>query len=201
MTCSLQLESLRAALVANGVQTPREKPKSKLMIEKTPPPRTRRLSIENCSSSSSVLRAEKKGAKTPFTQTKSRRLSLEGPRYTNKTPEQNNGGGGSKVELNQPRQPPPRIPRLQQQKTPEPVVKSRKGMKNDEHDGSQSESFPTPLGLANNYNNSSTQGKGGSSHIRKSTRSIGKLINGSEKRYNLHYFHFLTYIYIYIHVY
>lgn len=262
MWSNLQLESLRAALANRGpksplrnkpkeaVPTPQEKPK--LLVEKTPP-RTRRLSIENCS----ALKAEKKnveernGPKTPFTQAKSRRLSLEGPRYRNKTPEQiklsdpvRTPNGGSKVELNQPRPPrspvgrtdirtkelalqlqdgepvkttnvggflrdlnrpraPPRsptrnnalknlcientdtrtkIPRLQQLKTPEPVVKFRKigqkGMKSEEHDdgGTQAE-FRTP-GLTNS---SGTQGKGGS-HIRKSLRSIGKLINGSEKR-------------------
>lgn len=234
----LQLESLRAALANRGpksplmnkpnevvVQTPREK-KPKPMTEKTPP-RTRRLSIENCSS---AVKAEKNnGAKTPYTQAKSRRLSLEGPRYANKTPEKikltdsvrTPTNGGSKVEQNQPRQPPrspmgktdkvgglfrdlnhhrpratpkklleeksddssrTRIPRLQQPKTPEPVVKYRKGMKSEHDDGSQSEVFPTPSGLANN--SSSTQGKGGS-HIRKSIRSIGKFINGSEKRYNI----------------
>lgn len=69
------------------VRTPHEKPK--LMMEKTPP-RTRRLSIENCSAMKveKMNADERKGPKTPFMQTKSRRLSLEGSRYANKTPEQ-----------------------------------------------------------------------------------------------------------------
>ncbi|KAL0404898.1 UNVERIFIED_CONTAM: Kinesin-like protein KIN-14L [Sesamum radiatum] len=64
-----------------GAKTP---VKPKQFAEKTPPPRSRRLSIENVTTAPverSINHIDKRGAKTPpAAQTRSRRLSLEGPR-------------------------------------------------------------------------------------------------------------------------
>ncbi|KAL2480667.1 P-loop nucleoside triphosphate hydrolase superfamily protein with CH (Calponin-like proteiny) domain [Abeliophyllum distichum] len=68
-----------------------------------------------------------------------------------------------------------KAPSFQNPKTPEPHVKSRNGVQRSlQNDSSTYSEFQTPCST------SSTYGKG--SQIRKSLRSIGKLINGSEKR-------------------
>ncbi|KAK3027775.1 hypothetical protein RJ639_041135 [Escallonia herrerae] len=84
------IENLKKELANREVQTeqikkPREARSPKGMTEQTPP-RSRRLSIENGSNVKvkAINVEEKKGSKTPSVQARSRRLSLEGPRYTNK---------------------------------------------------------------------------------------------------------------------
>ncbi|KAL2501762.1 P-loop nucleoside triphosphate hydrolase superfamily protein with CH (Calponin-like proteiny) domain [Forsythia ovata] len=68
-----------------------------------------------------------------------------------------------------------KAPSFQNPKTPEPHVKSRNEVQRSlQNDSSIYSEFQTPCST------SSTYGKG--SQIRKSLRSIGKLINGSEKR-------------------
>ncbi|KAE9455972.1 hypothetical protein C3L33_12127, partial [Rhododendron williamsianum] len=147
-----------------------EKEKPRSTLEHAPPPHSRRLSIENCNTEkkekSTMNAEEKRGTKTPSMPTRSRRLSLEGP----KLPE----AGSKPCEQRAPQSPTSavctskvsktdgraKIRPLELPKTPEP-----------------------PSKVARNevqIMTSSTNGKG--SQIRKSLRTIGKLINGSDKR-------------------
>ncbi|KAG5242640.1 kinesin [Salix suchowensis] len=220
-----QVENLKKAMAgkegknvqSNKMKDPRspcEMPK--VMPERTPP-RARRLSIENGSSrkSEKITNTEdRKASKTPSVPTRSKRLSLEGPKHDNKEhfqtkvaaddvsrplrfdsvtlqkhgfvqdseavskPFGHSAGGSSTVEvyrLNSTRSPTSlyqkrmvktdnsrtQIPSLQLPTTPEPLVISRNAE------------------AATNLVRS-THGKG--SQIRKSLRTIGKLINGSDKR-------------------
>ncbi|KAL8489514.1 hypothetical protein ACS0TY_025431 [Phlomoides rotata] len=176
-----------------GVKTPSPKPleKPKQTTERTPPP-SRRLSIENATDN-------KKGVKTPSLEPKqlaeqtptlegstnheykkkppSRRLSLEGPRNVQKM---------SNVSLlDQSNQRAPLSPIssvdtatmkvvsfLQTPKTPERRVISRNEVQTTmPNERIASSLIQTPC---------RTQGKG--SQIRKSFRTIGKLISGTEKR-------------------
>lgn len=168
------------------------------------PPRPRRLSIENYSTTKKGKTAyveDKKVLKTPSTQTRTRRLSLEGPRYVNKDSAANSDRSGPPQAASKPiafpthdnstldvsRQLAPkstinddhnnqearigrekRIPSLQVPKTPEPTVSA----KSDLVEPSESQTTST---------RATANGK--ASHIKKSLRAIGKLINGSEKRY------------------
>ncbi|XP_075102810.1 kinesin-like protein KIN-14L isoform X2 [Nicotiana tabacum] len=94
-----EIETLKKALANKETQTPQinkpkeaartpfQKPKA---IAERPTPRARRLSIENCT----TMRVEKAnaddetGSKTPAVKTRSRRLSLERPRFASKNLEQ-----------------------------------------------------------------------------------------------------------------
>ncbi|KAJ8562681.1 hypothetical protein K7X08_031133 [Anisodus acutangulus] len=188
-------------------RTPFQKPKA---IAERPTPRARRLSIENCTSATPrAMRTEKanlddeKGSKTPAVKTRSRRLSLEGPRLlasknlehiksleaTSKhdqpevvclqqSTELQEGDDvtklydqGVKTMDNR-----TRIPSLQLPKTPEPLmitsINEIKGGMQSERTISSEIQTPTLV--------SSTHGKG--SQIRRSLRTIGKLINGSERK-------------------
>ncbi|KAK6124718.1 hypothetical protein DH2020_041542 [Rehmannia glutinosa] len=98
----LQIESLKRHWVAGkpkllrrkklkgSAKTPIEKPKQ--VTERTPPRPRRRLSIENGTTTMALERLtnldDKKGAKTPSAKTRSRRLSLEGPRNADKNSDQ-----------------------------------------------------------------------------------------------------------------
>ncbi|XP_055802386.1 kinesin-like protein KIN-14L isoform X2 [Solanum dulcamara] len=67
-----------------AARTPFQKPKA---IADRPTPRARRLSIENCTTTMRTEKAnldDEKGSKTPAVKTRSRRLSLEGPRLASK---------------------------------------------------------------------------------------------------------------------
>ncbi|XP_059645872.1 kinesin-like protein KIN-14L [Cornus florida] len=200
-----------------GPKTPSEKAKE--MAENSPP-HPQRLNIENCS----IMKMEKatnsehrKGPKTPPVSSRSRRLSLEGPRYVNKEPVQikiseavrqdmygrlqdaetgsmpnghiNNGGSIVDVYHQRASRSPTssayqsrvvkpasrkKIEPLQLSKTPEPPVHG----KNEVQIVMKSELTSTESRTSRL--NSGTNGK--RSQIRKSLRTIGKLINGSEKR-------------------
>lgn len=152
-----------------GVKTPSLKPTQ--LAERTPPHSTR-LSIENGTTEGSTNHDYKKGAsiKPP-----SRRLSLEGPRNVQKT-----SNGGSLLDLSNQRAPlspltsvdtatMKAVPLLQTPKTPEQQVKPRNMVQTTLR--SDRIAIETPC---------RTQGKG--SHIRKSLRTIGKFINGSDRR-------------------
>ncbi|CAK9182422.1 unnamed protein product [Ilex paraguariensis] len=233
-----QIDSLKKVLANREARIQLNKPmetartpfdKNKAMTERTPP-RPRRLSIENCSTvnmEKSITFETKKGSKTPSVKTRSRRLSLEGPRYANKDAEQikilestrkplqsetawlqESGqlqdaeavtkpyghicNGESMVNLccqRAPRSPTSsayqslvvktdsrtKIPSLQLPRTPEPPVLAR----NEGKTGMQGEHTTSSESQTPGFTNS-TNGKG--SQIRKSLRTIGKLINGSEKR-------------------
>ncbi|CAN4089890.1 unnamed protein product [Withania somnifera] len=83
-----EIVDLKKALAnKEAVRTPFQKPKA--MAER-PTPRARRLSIENCTTARTekVNLDDEKGSKTPAVKTRSRRLSLEGPRLANKNLEQ-----------------------------------------------------------------------------------------------------------------
>ena len=190
----MQIDTLKKALAkreAQSAQTnkPRETKspfdKPKAMPERTPPPRLRRLSIENCNSTKTekVPSLElKKGSKTPVP-ARSRRLSLEGPRNKDpvnyKIPEPTS----KPMHLGQSvtdtcRQRAPRSPTSSVHKSQ--VVKADvRTMKTPPPKLPKTPERPVPgrneAGLM-----SSTKERG--SQIKKSLRSIGKLINGSEKR-------------------
>lgn len=182
-----------------AAKTPTGKPKE---IERTPPPRARRLSIENgtaITAGVSMNHEEKKGAKTPSTNTRSRRLSLEGPRNVQKDsnhlkspepitkiskPEVRSLQHHSPLEQRAPRSPinysltspmiktdtaKVRMLPLQTPKTPELQIKARNETQRP---------LPTDRGLSQTP--CTTHSK--RSQIRKSLRTIGKFINGSEKR-------------------
>ncbi|KAH6818764.1 P-loop nucleoside triphosphate hydrolases superfamily protein with CH domain-containing protein [Perilla frutescens var. frutescens] len=179
-----------------AVKTPHTKPKQ--LTERTPPPRARRLSIENGSTvpaaGVSMIHEDKKGAKTPSTNTRSRRLSLEGPRNVLKDSHEVKSPvairslqNHSQLDQRAPRSPissalkSPMIKidtakmksvPLQTPKTPERQIKPRNEIQR---------ALPTDRNLSSEIQTPcSTHGKG--SQIRKSLRTIGRLINGSEKR-------------------
>lgn len=181
--------------------------KAQANAERTPP-RPRRLSIENCSSTkkgkTSYLE-DRKVLKTPSVQSRTRRLSLEGPRYVNKDcsnsersghpqaaskPKAFPGHVDSTLDLSRQMDPKStinavyhnqvariererKIPPLQLPKTPEPTVFAKDDLAKDD--------LVEPLESQTTSTRATALGK--ESHIRKSLRAIGKLINGSEKRY------------------
>ncbi|KAL8133414.1 uncharacterized protein LOC141712521 [Apium graveolens] len=165
------------------------------------PPRPRRLSIENYSTAKKGKTAyveDKKVLKTPSTQTRTRRLSLEGPRSVNNSERSGQPQAASKEiafpthvdsTLHVSRQLAPksttngvhnnqvariereeRVPSIQLTKTPEPTVFAKSDL-------------VEPLELQTTSTRTTANGK--ASHIKKSLRAIGKLINGSEKRNQL----------------
>ncbi|WZZ62698.1 hypothetical protein YC2023_062805 [Brassica napus] len=176
-----QIENLKKALGSGDwnsvscsgvkeIKSPLSRPMA--TTERTPP-RLRRLSIENCSNAKANLE-DRKGVKSPLASRRAQRLSIEGPRSCKK---EENSKGDPTMEVQQVKSPlsPPvssyrtravkvdgrtSIPQLQLLQTP---------VKEDPRNEIQFISV-----------DSRTNGK--SSHIRKSLRTIGKLINGSEKR-------------------
>ncbi|KAJ0263723.1 Kinesin-like protein KIN-14L [Hirschfeldia incana] len=172
-----QIESLKKALgsgewnsVSYGGAKEIKSPFSRPMAttERTPP-RLRRLSIENGSNAKANLE-DRKGIKSPLTSRRAKRLSLEGPKSCKN---EDNTRGDPTTEVQQIKSPVSTyrnravkvdgrtsIPQLQLLQTP---------VKEDPRNEIQFISV-----------DSRTNGK--SSHIRKSLRTIGKLINGSEKR-------------------
>ncbi|KAL1821037.1 kinesin-like protein KIN-14L isoform X2 [Daucus carota subsp. sativus] len=175
--------------------------KGQANAERTPP-RPRRLSVENCSTTKKGKTAyleDKKVLKTPSMQSRTRRLSLEGPRYVNKDSANLERTGAPQAAskpkvfpshvdstLDVSRQMAPRstvnavynnqvarggseikVPSLQLPKTPEPTVFAKGDL-------------VTPLESQTTSTTAIANGK--ASHIRKSLRAIGRLINGSEKR-------------------
>ncbi|GMP86711.1 hypothetical protein CsSME_00039388 [Camellia sinensis var. sinensis] len=189
-------------------RSPFEKPLH-AMTERTPP-RSQRLSIEN-SNKTEMKRAinsvDKRGPKSPSMPTRSWRLSLEGSRTVPEDPVQiklsetvsnllpseavlvqkytqfqdpeaatkpygHVSNGESMIDIYHPRA--PQSPTLQP-KTPEPPKLVRNEVHIMMHGESNFSTEPRTPGLTSNAN-----GKG--SHIRKSLRTIGKLINGSGKR-------------------
>ncbi|KAL3819778.1 hypothetical protein ACJIZ3_005683 [Penstemon smallii] len=143
-------------------KSPAEKPKQ--MTEKTPP-RPRRLSIEN---GTTINYDNKRVAKTPV-KTPSRILSPEGTQNAQKVSLQLQMAAPKSPISSAMKSPITRIdtaikvPSFQVPKTPEPQIKSTNEVQK--------------VQLTNER---PTQGK--ASQIRKSLRTIGKLINGSEKR-------------------
>ncbi|GFY93677.1 P-loop nucleoside triphosphate hydrolases superfamily protein with CH (Calponin Homology) domain-containing protein [Actinidia rufa] len=219
-----QIERLKKELANKEARTkeprsPLDKPQA--MTERTPP-RSQRLSIENCSTmktEKTMNSEDKKGIKTPSLPTRSRRLSLEGPRLVHKEPVQiktsepvRNPLPSETVSLQKygqlqcseaaskpcghvsncqraPRSPTSsfyksqvvktdgrtKIPPLQLAKTPEPPTVAGNEVQIMMQGRSNCSTEPRTPVLT-----SSTNLKG--SQIRKSLRTIGKLINGSEKR-------------------
>ncbi|KAL7169051.1 hypothetical protein ACSBR2_034142 [Camellia fascicularis] len=231
MELKQQIESLKKALANKEAQTVRptkpKEPRSPLekpphaMTERTPP-RSQRLSIENCNTTEmkrAINSVDKREPKSPSMPTRSRRLSLEGPRpvqiklsetVSNLLPSEavlvqkharfqdpeaatkpygHVSNGVSMIDIcrqQAPRSPTSAIyksrvaktncgtqlPTLQP-KTPEPPKLARNEVHVMMHGDFSTE--PRTPGLTGNAN-------GKESHIRKSLRTIGKLIKGSEKR-------------------
>ncbi|CAH8339387.1 unnamed protein product [Eruca vesicaria subsp. sativa] len=172
-----QIESLKKALGSGEWNSGAKEIKSPLSrpiatTEKTPP-RLRRLSIENCSSNTKTNLEDRKGIKSPLASRRALRSSLEVPKSCKN---EENSKGDPTMEVTQLKNPlspvssyrtravkvdgRTSIPQLQLLQTP---------VKEDPRNEIQFISV-----------DSRTNGK--SSHIRKSLRTIGKLINGSEKR-------------------
>lgn len=152
-------------------------PEGKATLKKLTPPRSRRLSIENPNSVKPTADI-RKSTKTPQTSLRARRLSLEGPKDCTKKGMQSTDVVSSKDYISImefPKSPPPaaytngltftdcatKFPSLQPPKTPE-----RQKVELNE--------MQTP-GIARSTNKKGSQ-------IKRSLRTIGKLINGSEKR-------------------
>ncbi|KMT15047.1 hypothetical protein BVRB_3g061690 isoform B [Beta vulgaris subsp. vulgaris] len=160
------------------LKEPKSPCEGKNLLRKQTPLRSRRLSIENPNSMKPIADI-RKSTKTPQTSLRARRLSLEGPKDCAMKSLHSVDVVSSKDYISImefPKSPPPaacinngptftdcatKYPSLQPPKTPEQQKLDRGEMQ-------------TP-GIAK-----STSRKG--SHIKRSLRSIGKLINGSEKR-------------------
>uniref|UniRef100_A0A803P6Y1 Uncharacterized protein n=1 Tax=Cannabis sativa TaxID=3483 RepID=A0A803P6Y1_CANSA len=188
-----QVETLKKALAnkegQSNVQLNRTCEKPRPMMEKTPP-RPRRLSIENGVQSKNEMSIEsRKGFRTPSVPNRLRRSSLEGPKSFKKDALEtivadasfhqdseasmksfgNFINESSMVEVIRPKDPrsPTKVEAIRPKDTEVQQVLPIKRLKTD--------NYQTPNLVA------STNGKG--SQIRKSLRTtIGKLINGSDKR-------------------
>ncbi|XP_024014906.1 kinesin-like protein KIN-14L [Eutrema salsugineum] len=175
-----QIENLKKALGteewnnvsysgAKEIKSPLSRP---IATTERTPPRLRRLSIENCSNTKANLE-ERKVVKSPLASRRARRLSLEGPKSC-KNEGQCKGDPTMEVHpLKNPRSPPSSY--------------QNRAVKVDSRTSiPQLQLLQTPVKGASRNEiqiisvDSRTNGKG--SHIRKSLRTIGKLINGSEKR-------------------
>ncbi|XP_028100274.1 kinesin-like protein KIN-14L isoform X2 [Camellia sinensis] len=198
MELKQQIESLKKALANKEAQTvrPTKSKEPRSPLEKPPhartertPPRSQRLSIEN-SNKTEMKRAinsvDKRGPKDPvqikLSETVSNLLPSEAvlvQKYTQfqdpvaaTKPYGHVSNGESMIDIYRPRA--PLSPTLQP-KTPEPPKLVRNEVHIMMHGESNFSTEPRTPGLTSNAN-----GKG--SHIRKSLRTIGKLIKGSEKR-------------------
>ncbi|CAJ1912554.1 unnamed protein product [Sphenostylis stenocarpa] len=200
-----QVENLKIALANKEAQRVMfQRIKEPYTPSEKTPVRSRRLSIENCSAvktdNKSVNREDKSGAKSPPLLPRSRRLSLEGPKTIKKDglqyepvsmqkyrPMQDaealsklNGqfsSGNSRSELHAKT---PRSPTsISYQKR---LIKVNDGMQ--VHPIKLPQTPEPPVQDGNDAHGAkvmgSTNGKG--SQIRRSLRTIGKLINGSDKR-------------------
>ncbi|KAM7265794.1 hypothetical protein ACFE04_003477 [Oxalis oulophora] len=175
-TRRLSIENGRSTVKTKDPKSPRQNPKS--MTERRTPPRARRLSIENGSTVKSI--------KTPSVPSRARRLSLEGPNYKKgniKTPGESVSTQKGQYQDSEatfknsqaPRSPirasfqtKTQIPSFQLPKTPEQHII----VGNEVQISIQSQVIlPTKP--------TTTSGKG--SKIKRSLRTIGKLIN-KEKR-------------------
>ncbi|CAD5322606.1 unnamed protein product [Arabidopsis thaliana] len=174
-----QIENLKRALgteewnnVSNGskeIKSPFSRPMA--TTERTPP-RLRRLSIENCSSTKANLE-DRRGIKSPLASRRAQILSLEGPMSCKN---EENGKGDPTMEVHQ----------LKNPRSPLSSYQNRAVKVDGRTSIPQLQLLQTPVKGASRNDiqmisvDSKTNGKG--SHIRKSLRTIGKLINGSEKR-------------------
>ncbi|KAG7576712.1 Calponin homology domain [Arabidopsis thaliana x Arabidopsis arenosa] len=175
-----QIENLKKALgteennnVSNSgakeVKSPFGRPFA--TTERTPP-RLRRLSIENCSNTKANLE-DRKGIKSPLASRRAQRLSLEGPKSCKN---EENCKGDPTMEVHQ----------LKNPRSPLSSYQNRAVKVEGRTSIPQLQLLQTPVKGASRNDiqmisvDSRTNGKG--SQIRKSLRTIGKLINGSEKR-------------------
>nr|KYP70501.1 Kinesin-4 [Cajanus cajan] len=180
-----QVENLKIALANKEAQramfnrikephTPLEKPT--LVSEKTPL-RPRRLSIENCSGAKtdkSVNREDRTGAKSPPLLPRSRRLSLE-ECVSKLNGQLSSGNSRSELQAKTPRSP----TSISYQRR---SIKVNSGMQVYPLKLPQTPERPVMDGNDSHGTKvaGSTNGKG--SQIRRSLRTIGKLINGPDKR-------------------
>jgi kinesin family protein C2/C3 len=174
-----QIENLKRALgteewnnVSNGskeIKSPFSRP---IATTERTPPRLRRLSIENCSSTKANLE-DRRGIKSPLASRRAQILSLEGPMSCKN---EENGKGDPTMEVHQ----------LKNPRSPLSSYQNRAVKVDGRTSIPQLQLLQTPVKGASRNDiqmisvDSKTNGKG--SHIRKSLRTIGKLINGSEKR-------------------
>lgn len=178
-----QIENLKKALGsgewnsvsysgAKEIKSPLSRPPT-ATTEKTPP-RLRRLSIENGSNNTKANLEDRRGIKSPLASRRAQRLSLEGPKSCKK---EENSKGDPTMEVQQ----------LKNPLSPVSSYRNRAVKVDGRTSIPQLQLLQTPVKEDPPRNeiqfisvDSRTNGK--SSHIRKSLRTIGKLINGSEKR-------------------
>ncbi|XP_006296893.2 kinesin-like protein KIN-14L [Capsella rubella] len=175
-----QLENLKKALgtqewnnVSNSgakeIKSPFSRP---IATTERTPPRLRRLSIENCSNTKANLE-DRKGVKSPLASRRSQILNLEGPK-------------SCKNEENSKGEPTTEVHQLKNPRSPVSSYQNRAVKVDGRTSIPQLQLMQTPVKGASRNEiqiitvDSRTNGKG--SQIRKSLRTIGKLINGSEKR-------------------
>lgn len=180
-----QIENLKKALGsgewnsvsysgAKEIKSPLSRPPT-ATTEKTPP-RLRRLSIENGSNNTKANLEDRRGIKSPLASRRAQRLSLEGPKSCKK---EENSKGDPTMEVQQ----------LKNPLSPVSSYRNRAVKVDGRTSIPQLQLLQTPVKEDPPRSeiqfisvDSRTNGK--SSHIRKSLRTIGKLINGSEKRYD-----------------
>ncbi|WCJ33435.1 Kinesin-like protein KIN-14L [Euphorbia peplus] len=189
-------------------RSPAEKPNP--MTEKTPP-RVRRLNIENDSNmKSQTTNPVDRRRLTPTIPTRSRRLSLEGPRYSKKTDEVTDGtrkplvfeaATRQKCDLSQDpeavskmyahsatRSSMMEVYHLSAPKSPTSFSHKKRSVQIESKTQIPVLQLPvTPLHtelphLTDSQTTNFISANGRGSQIRKSLRTIGKLINGSDKR-------------------
>ncbi|XP_010486632.1 PREDICTED: kinesin-like protein KIN-14G [Camelina sativa] len=175
-----QIENLKKALgteqwnnVSNSgakeIKSPFSRP---IATTERTPPRLRRLSIENCSNTKANLE-DRKAIKSPLASRRAQILSFEGP-------------NSSKDEESSKVYPTTEVQQLKNPRSPVSAYQNRAVKLDGRTSIPQLQLLQTPVKGASRNDiqmisvDSRTNGKG--SHIRKSLRTIGKLINGSEKR-------------------
>lgn len=153
---------------AKDIKSPFSRP---IATTERTPPRLRRLSIENCSNTKANLE-DRKGIKSPLASRRAKRLSLEGPKPCKN---EEHGRGDATMEVHH----------LKNPRSPQSSYQNRAVKVDGRTSIPQLQLLQTP-DKRNEIQivsvDSRTNGKG--SQIRKSLRTIGKLINGSEKRYD-----------------
>ncbi|KAL0900478.1 hypothetical protein Bca101_084439 [Brassica carinata] len=181
-----QIENLKKALGsgewnsvsytgAKEIKSPLSRPMA--TTERTPP-RLRRLSIENGNNTKANFE-DRKGIKSPLASRRAQRLSLEGPKSC-KNEESSKGDPNTEVQqLKSPVS-------SQQLKSPVSSYRNRAVKVDGRTSIPQLQLLQTPVkeDPRNEIQFISVDSRTNvkSSHIRKSLRTIGKLINGSEKR-------------------
>ncbi|CAN8259863.1 unnamed protein product [Cochlearia groenlandica] len=176
-----QIENLKKALVAeecnntsySGARDIKSPFSRQIATTERTPTRLRRLSIENCSNTRANL-DDRRGIKSPLASRRAQRMILEGPKSCKN---EGQGKGDPTMEVQQ---------HLKNPRSPVSSYQNRTVKVDGRTSIPELQLLQTPDKESSNDEiqvisaDSKTHGKG--SQIRKSLRTIGKLINGSDKR-------------------